>query len=57
MRLRRRIARIHIVQVCGKGSLGLGTRYGIVEASNEWLDGRREGGTGVAGVAIMLENP
>ena len=57
MRLCRCIARIHIVQVRSEISLRLGIRYSIVEASNKWLDGRREGGTGVAGVAIMLEDP
>ena len=57
MRLRRRVARIHIVQVRRESRLGLGVRNHGVEACHERLDGGGEGGAAVAGEAVVLEDP
>ena len=57
MRLRGRVARIHIIQIRSEGRLRLGIRNSVVEARHERLDGGREGGAGVAGEAVVLEDP
>ena len=57
MRLLRREAGVHVVEVRGECRLRLGVRDRGVEARDEGLDGGGEGGAAVACEAVVLEDP